>query len=158
MALARQWSYPETATSTIANDTVTNAAPAGGPGFILNADGFSSPNIVTAPANSASVFAPASYTATTASVATVVQNTLGYDCIFTAYFQGAASVASFLVGVGSTATPAMTTVATSITSATIASYDFPVYVPSGYYFSFQAVQNNAASVPSAALTILATPV
>ena len=158
MALNRQWTYPQSATESSSNNAVTVVAPTGGQGFVLNADGFSSPNIVTAPANSASVYAPASYTATTASVATVVQNTLGYDCMFTAYFQGAASVASFLVGVGSTATPAMTTVATSITSATIASYDFPVYVPSGYYFSFQAVQNNAASVPSAALTILATPV
>ena len=158
MALARQWSYPETATSTIANDTVTNAAPAGGPGFVLNADGFSSPNIVTAPANSASVFAPASYTANTASVATVVQNTLGYDCIFTAYFQGAASVASFSVGVGSSATPAMTTVATSITAATTQAWDFPMYVPSGYYYSWQVAQANAASVPSAALTIVASPV
>lgn len=159
MPLNRQWVYPsEGASTTVTSNTVTVVAPTGTSGFILNADGFSSPNIVTAPANAASVYAPASYTATTASVATVVQNTLGYDANFVAYFQGAASVATFQIGTGATSPPPTTTVATSITSATTQTWDFPAYVPAGYYYSFQVSQANAASVPSAALTIVAYPV
>jgi hypothetical protein len=114
--------------------------------------------LTTSPPNSASVYAPASYTANTASVATVVRNTLGYDAQFTAYFQGAASVATFQIGVGSSATPAMTTVATSNTSGTIDTWPFTAYVPTGYYFSWQVSQANGASVPSAALTIVAFPI
>ena len=114
--------------------------------------------VVTAPPSSASVYAPASYTSHTASVATIVQNTLGYDCQFVAYFQGACSVATFQVGVSSSATPPMTTVSTSNTSATVDTWPFAAYVPTNYYFSFQVAQANAASVPSAALTIVAYPV
>ncbi len=158
MPLSRSWSFPQTATESTAGEQTTHTAPTNGPGFVLNADGFSSPTVVTAPPNAASVYAPASYTAQTASVATVVQNTLGYDAHFTAYFQGACSVATFQVGVGSTSTPPVVTVATSITSSSIASLDFPAYVPAGYYYSFQVSQSNAASVPNAALTIVASPV
>jgi hypothetical protein len=161
MPLARQWSYPQTTTTTEANEAVTVAAQSGAPGFILNADGFSSPNIVTAPPNSASVYAPASYTANAASVATIVQNTLGYDALFIGYFQGTASVATFSVGVGSSATPAMVTVATNQSSPSgtiLGSWEFPQYVAAGYYYSWQVSQANAASVPSGALTIVASPV
>jgi hypothetical protein len=158
MPLPRQWSYPATSTTTEANDAVTVVAQTGGPGFNAAFDSVQVPTIITAPPSSASVYAPASYTANTASVATVVQNTLGYDCNFVAYFQGAASVATFQIGTGPTATPPVVTVATSITSSTVQSYDFPAYVPTGYYFSFQAIQANAASVPSGALTIVAHPV
>jgi len=160
MALPRSWIVPATATETDGT-VISHTAPAGGPGFTLNADAVSTPTLVTAPANAASVYAPASYTAQTASVATIVQNTLGYDANFVAYFQGAASVATFQVGVSATTpptAPAVTTVATNISSATVQTYDFPAYVPSGYYYSFQASQANAASVPSAALTIVAYPV
>ena len=157
MALARSWQVPETSTE-VNGTTVVHTAVTGGAGFILNADAISVPNLVTAPANSASVYAPASYTANTASVATVVQNTLGYDAEFVAYFQGAASVATFQVGVSSSATPAMTTVATSVTNSAVDTHAFPAYVPSGYYYSIQVSQANAASVPSAALTIVANPV
>ncbi len=159
MPLNRFWSQPNSGfSSTSVNGVVTDTVPTGAPGYQLAADYISAPTLTTAPPSSASVYAPASYTQFTASVATVVQNTLGYDALFTAYFQGAASVATFQIGVGPTATPSATTVATSITSSSIASYDFPAYVASGYYFSFQVIQANAASVPSAALTILATPV
>ena len=37
-------------------------------------------------------------------------------------------------------------------------FTFPAYVPNGYYYSWQVSQANAASVPSAALTIVANPV
>jgi hypothetical protein len=112
--------------------------------------------IVTTPAASASV--ATGYGANTASVATVVQNTLGYDALFVGYFQGAASVVTFQIGTGSTATPAMTTVATGITNAAVQTWDFPAYVPSNYYYSFQASQaNGAASVPSSAFVIVAHP-
>ena len=159
MALLRFWSVPANATDiATTNSTVETSALPNGPGFSAGLDSLQVPNIVTAPASSASVYAPASYTAHAASVATVVQNTLGYDAIFTAYFQGAASVASFSVGVSSSATPPMTTVSTGITAVTVQAWDFPMYVPSGYYYSWQATQANAASVPSAALTILASPV
>ena len=158
MPLSRSWIVPQTVNESTANDQITHTAQSTGPGFIANLDALSVPNIVTAPANAASVFAPASYTANTASVATIVQNTLGYDANFVAYFQGAASVATFQIGVGATSPPPTTTVATSITSATIQTWPHTTYVPSGYYFSFQVSQNNAASVPSAGLTIVAYPV
>ena len=157
MPLSRQWSYPQTVTETIANDAVTHAVPVGQPGYVLNADYVSSINLVTAPANSASVYAPASYVAQTASVATVVQNTLGYDALFVAYFYGSPSVATFQTGVGSSSPVSMTTVSGTVTQTT-ALLDFPAYVPSGYYYSFQVSQANAASVPSAQLAIVATPV
>ena len=157
MALPRQFTTPATTVTTVANGTVTEAAQAGGPGFAAAFDSLQVPNIVTAPANSASVFAPASYTMNTASVATVVQNTLGYDAEFTAFFQGSPSVATFQVGVGASSPVSMTTVATSITDAT-SLCTFPQYVPSGYYYSWQVSQANGASVPSAALTIVAAPV
>jgi hypothetical protein len=160
MPLSRQWSYPAVDVSTTITGDAVVVVPnsSSDPGFNLNADSVSTPTLVTAPPSSASVYAPASYTANAASVATVVQNTLGYDANFVAYFQGTASVATFRVGTGATATPAMTTVATSISSTLLTSYDFPAYVPSGYYFSFQASQANGASVPSAGLTIIAHPV
>ena len=159
MALSRFWSAPNSNfTSTSVNGAVTDTAVAGQPGWNIGVDSFQAPTIVTAPPSSASVFAPASYTSQAASVATVVQNTLGYDAEFVAYFQGTASVATFQVGVGATATPAMTTVATSITNATIDTHAFSAYVPAGYYYSWQVTQANAASVPSAALTIVANPV
>jgi hypothetical protein len=158
MALSRFFSQPNTLSSTSINGVVTDTS-ANGAGWNLGADSIQVPTIVTAPPNSASVFAPASYTAATASVATVVQNTLGYDAQFVAYFQGAASVASFLVGVGSSATPAMVTVAGPISSATVTAVEsFSAYVPANYYFSWQVVQANGASVPSGALTIVANPV
>ncbi len=160
MALARQFSAPTSDVTTInsANSTVTQTVTGAVPGWNIGVDSFQSPTIITAPPSSASVFAPASYVAQTASVATVVQNTLGYDAQFVAHFQGAASVASFQVGVGATNAPAATTVAASLTSATAAPYTFPAYVPNGYFFSFQVIQANAASVPSAQLTIMAYPV
>src|ERR1035437_6151774 len=160
MPLSRQWSYPAVDVSTTITGDAVLVVPnsSSDPGFNLNADSVSTPTLVTAPPSSASVYAPASYTANAASVATVVQNTLGYDANFVAYFQGAASVATFQIGTGPTATPPVVTVATSITSSTVQSYDFPAYVPTGYYFSFQAIQANAASVPSGALTIVAHPV
>ena len=159
MPLSRFWSVPANATNSVnSGDVVQTSAPAGGPGYNAGLDSLQVPQIITAPPSSASVYAPASYTANTASVATVVQNTLGYDAMFTAYFQGAASVGTFQVGVGPTSSVAMTTVSTGITAATVQAWDFPAYVPSGYYFSFQVGQANAASVPSAALTIVATPV
>ena len=37
-------------------------------------------------------------------------------------------------------------------------WDFPAYVPAGYYYSWQVIQANGASVPSGALTIVAYPV
>ena len=37
-------------------------------------------------------------------------------------------------------------------------WDFPVYVPANYYAYFQVSQANAASVPSAQLTVIAHPV
>lgn len=159
MALARQWSYPaESSSTTITGDTVTVTPDTNAPGFVLNADSFSSPTIVTAPPSSASVFAPGSYTANTASVATIVQNTLGYDATFTGYFTAtSASVATIRVGVGPTATPTMTTIVASVTNSGGQVWSFPAYVPSGYYFSFQASQANGASVPGSALTIQATP-
>ncbi len=157
MALARSWVFPQTATESTVNEQTTHTAQTGGPGFVLNADALSVPNIVTAPANSASVYAPASYTANTASVATIVQNTLGYDALFTGYFFGSPSVATFTVGVGSTATPAMTAVSGGVTQTT-GLLAFPAYVPANYYYSFQVSQANAASVPSAQLAIQATPV
>src|ERR1039458_2975138 len=48
--------------------------------------------IITTPPSSASV--ATGYGANTASVAPIVQNTLGYDALFVGYFQGAASVAT----------------------------------------------------------------
>ena len=113
MATTRQWSYPATATTTEVNDVVTVTAPTPGPGFTLGLDILQATVVQTAPGvNSASVFAPASYTAQTASVATVIQNTLGYDANFVAYFQGAASVATFQVGVSAT-TPVPVSAVTS---------------------------------------------
>lgn len=158
MPLNREWSYPANSVTTVVGDTAIAVPGPGAPGFNAGLDSLQVPNIVTAPPSAASVYAPASYTAQTASVATVLQNTLGYDAMFVAYFQGAASVASFQVGVGPTSPPPTTTVATSITSTTTQTWDFPLYVPAGYYYSFQASQANAASVPSGALTIVANPV
>lgn len=160
MPLNRSWVYPANTVTTETPVAVTaSVAATGGQGFSLSADFVSTPVFVTAPATgAASVYAPASYTAGAASVATVIQNTLGYDAVYTAYFQGSCSVASFQVGVSSTNPPLPVTVATGISSTTTASYDFPLYVPSGYFMSFQAFQANGASVPSSALTIVATPV
>ena len=159
MALQRFFSGPNSiGSATSVNGVVTEFATPGQPGWNIAADSLSSPTLVTAPPNAASVYAPASYTAATASVATVVQNTLGYDAQFVAYFQGAASVATVQIGVGATSPPPVVTVATSLSNTTVASYDFPAYVPTGYFYSIQVSQANAASVPSAALTIVAYPV
>ena len=157
MPLSRQWSVPDSSTTVVTGTSVTTTPTTGGAGFNAGLDSLQVPNIVTAPANSASVYAPASYIAQTASVATVVQNTLGYDAMFTGYFFGSPSVATFTIGVGATSPVAMTTVSGGVTQTT-ALLDFPAYVPSGYYYSFQVTQANAASVPSAQLAIVATPV
>ena len=69
-------------------------------------------NGTPAPPAAASVVAP-SYSAQTASVAIVVQNTLGTGAEFVGYFTGAASVATFRVGVGPTSPPPTTTVTTT---------------------------------------------
>lgn len=159
MALARSWSYSATTTTTQSGETVTVAPPdANSPGFNLNADSISVPTLVTAPPSSASVYAPGSYTANTASVATVVQNTLGYDAVFTGYFTAtSASVATIRVGVGATATPTMQTVVVNQSATSGPVWTFSAHVPAGYYYSFQANQANGASVPGSALTIQATP-
>lgn len=158
MALPRSWSYPSADVSTtITNDVVTQVPNSStDPGFNLAADSIQVPTIITAPP--ASTTLANTYGGHTASVATIVQNTLGYDVQAVAYFTGSASVASFLVGVSSTTPPAQTTVASSITSINN-TWDFPVYLPNNYYFSFQATQaNGAASVPSSSLVIAAYPV
>ena len=139
MSLSRSWSYPADGTPDVGH-SVTWTAESGGPGFSAALDSLQVPNIITAPANSASLYAPASYTANTASVATVVQNTLGYDAQYVAYFQGAASVATFQVGVGSSATPNMTTVVSSISNTTVQPHEFSAYVPADYYFSWQVTR------------------
>src|ERR1035437_4986950 len=114
MALSRQWSYPASANTAVAGDVTTVTPSATQPGFSAGLDSLQVPTIVTAPPTSASVYAPASYTVNTASVATVVQNTLGYDANFVAYFQGSASVVTFQVGTAATAAAlAPVTVATS---------------------------------------------
>ena len=159
MALQRFFSQPNGGfSSTSVNGVVTDVAGPGGTGWQIGADLVQTPTIQTAPPNAASVYAPASYTAQTASVATIVQNTLGYDAQFVAYFQGAASVATVQIGTGATSPPPVVTVATSVTSATVQTFDFPAYVPTGYFYSIQVSQANAASVPSGALTIVAYPV
>jgi hypothetical protein len=158
MATTRQWSYPSSTSTSTVGDVTTITPNPGTPGFVLGADSVQVPVLVTAPPNSASVFAPASYTAQTASVATVVQNTLGYDAEFVGYFStSSSSVATFQVGVGAASPPAMTVVATSVTNTAANTVSLPAYVPAGYYYSVQASQANAASVP-ATLTIVANPV
>src|SRR5665213_2923202 len=153
------WEVNQKTTDSVGNTWVcTGRGVAGQPGTWFQQIGEPTGKVVTSPPNSASVYAPASYTAHSASVATVVQNTLGYDAQFVAYFQGAASVASFQVGTGSTSPPSATTVSSNNTTATVDTWVFPAYVPSGYYFSVQAFQANGASVPSAGLTIVAYPV
>lgn len=159
MALSRFWSGPAGVGTTVANDAITRTVERPStPGFNVGLDSLQVPTFITAPPNSASVFAPASYTINTASVATVVQNTLGYDAQFVAYFStSSASVASFQVGVGSTNPPAMVTVAATVTNAAANTVSLPAHVPNGYYYSVQASQANGASVP-AQLTIVANPV
>lgn len=163
MALNRQWSYPAGVGSVTTNDMVTKTVhELGTPGFILGADQIQVPTLITAPPSTASVFAPASYTAQTASVATVVQNTLGYDAMFVGYFAvSSASVATFQVGVGPSVPVTMSTVATSVTNTTASTthiWSFPAYVPTSYYYSFQASQANGASVGAASFTVVANPV
>ena len=142
-----------------ANDVVTLTAEPGGPGFSAALDSLAVPTIVTAPPSCASVYAPASYTVQTASVATVLQNSLGYDAQYVAYFQGAASVAAIQIGTGPTNPPHTVTVTPGITVGSGGhARAFPAYVPAGYYYSFQVTQANGASVLGAALTVVAYPV
>ena len=155
MALLRQWSYPANATITESSGSATAAIVGPGPGFVLGADALSSPTFVSAPPNSASV--ANGYGANTASVATVVQNTLGYDSHLTAYFYGAASVATFVTGVGAATPVAMQTVNTTAITATNL-WTFSAYVPAGYYWSFQATQANGVAVPSSSLVTVWSPV
>lgn len=169
----RTWTTPQTATVTEANGVVTASATTGGPGFNLGADLVQTTTFQSFPPASASVFAPASYSVNTASVATVVQNTLGYDALFTGYAvvanpttnQLGASVASFLLGVGPSTLVAPVAVVTGYTASSVGTvaasgelFTFPAYVPNGYYYSWQATQANGASVNVASFTILATPV
>lgn len=159
MPLSRFFSQPAGTNTTVANDAITKTIErAQTPGFSAGLDSLQVPTIITAPPNSASVFAPASYTSNTASVATIVQNTLGYDAQYVAYFATtSASVATFQVGVGSTTPPAMTSVATNVTDNGANTVTLPAHVPNGYYYSVQASQANAASVPCT-LTIVVNPV
>lgn len=159
MALSRFFNGPAGVSTTVANDVVSQTVerPAT-PGFNAGFDSLQVPTIITAPPNSASVFAPASYSVNTASVATIVQNTLGYDAQYVGYFATtSASVATFQVGVSSTTPPAMISVATNVTDTGANTVTLPAYVPNGYYYSVQASQANAASVPCT-LTIVANPV
>ncbi len=156
MPLPRQWSYPAESVSTtfVGEAVVQTPNSSSDPGFNLAADSVQVPTLITAPPASASV--ANTYGPNTASVTTVVQNKLGYDAMFVGYFSGAASVATFQVGVSSASVVPVTTVATSITG-TSQTWDFPAYVPTNYYYGVNASQANGASVNST-LTVVANPV
>ena len=157
MALPRQWSYPSNATVTESNGSATATPTGTGPGFNAGLDSLAVPNFSTAPAGSASV--ANGYGANTASVATVVQNTLGYDAHLTAYFYGAASVVTFNTGVGASAPVPMQTVNTTAITATNI-WTFSAHVPANYYWSFQAVpaNTNVNYVPSSSLVTQWSPI
>ena len=135
-----KWSYPANVTTTTVNGitTETPVNPTDTFSFVVN-------NVNTAPAASSN--ANVTYNTNTASVATVVQNTLGYDAMLIGFFNVAsASVASCQLGVGPVSPVPMTTVVSSFTDAGANTLTFPAYVPAGYYYSFQATQANGASV------------
>ena len=78
--------------------------------------------------------APAASSASTLSLGSAYQNTLGYDVILTIYLAiTSATSASILCGVGATSTPTQQTIISGLTLAALSVIPVTVYLPNNYY-------------------------
>jgi len=84
--------------------------------------------------NNSITTAPPASTASSLSVGSSFQNTLGYDVNITVYLAvSAATSADILLGVGSTSTPTQQTIVAGLTLASLNIIPIQIYIPAQYY-------------------------